>query len=107
MDAKNLIEEGKSYLGIEFGSTRIKGVVIDAEGNVLATGGHSWENRFDNGVWTYTLDDIWCIYSLSESFWLSHSSSTYGHTYLMELSSSVPSRLSSVQFSHSVMSDSL
>ncbi len=59
MDAKNLIEEGKSYLGIEFGSTRIKGVVIDAEGNVLATGGHSWENRFDNGVWTYTLDDIW------------------------------------------------
>ena len=59
MDAKNLIAEGKSYLGIEFGSTRIKGVVIDEAGNVLATGGHGWENRLDNGIWTYTLDDIW------------------------------------------------
>ena len=59
MDAKNIIAEGKSYLGIEFGSTRIKAVAIDAEGNVLATGGHGWENRLDNGIWTYTLDDIW------------------------------------------------
>ena len=45
MDAKNLIAEGKSYLGIEFGSTRIKGVVIDEAGNVLATGGHGWGIR--------------------------------------------------------------
>ncbi len=59
MDAKNLIAEGKSYLGIEFGSTRIKAVVIDETGTVLATGGHSWENRLDSGIWTYTLDDIW------------------------------------------------
>ena len=59
MDAKNLIVEGRSYLGIEFGSTRIKAVVIDEVGTVLATGGHSWENRLDNGIWTYTLDDIW------------------------------------------------
>ncbi len=59
MDAKNIIAEGKSYLGIEFGSTRIKAVAIDAEGNVLATGGHGWENRLDDGIWTYTLDDIW------------------------------------------------
>ena len=59
MDAKNLIAEGKSYLGIEFGSTRIKGVVIDDCGTVLATGGHSWENRLEDGIWTYTLDDVW------------------------------------------------
>lgn len=59
MDAKNLIAEGKSYLGIEFGSTRIKGVVIDESGTVLATGGHSWENRLENGIWTYSLDDVW------------------------------------------------
>ncbi len=59
MDAKNLIAEGKAYLGIEFGSTRIKGVVIDENGAVLATGGHSWENRLEDGIWTYTLDDIW------------------------------------------------
>ena len=50
MDAKNIIAEGKSYLGIEFGSTRIKAVAIDAEGNVLATGGHGWENRLHDGI---------------------------------------------------------
>ncbi|MCR4755787.1 MAG: FGGY-family carbohydrate kinase [Lachnospiraceae bacterium] len=59
MDNKAIIEQGKSYLGIEFGSTRIKAVVIDEKGTVLATGGHGWENRLSNGVWTYTLDDIW------------------------------------------------
>ena len=59
MDAKNLIEQGKAFLGIEFGSTRIKAVVIDENGTVLATGGHGWENRYENGVWTYTLEDIW------------------------------------------------
>ena len=59
MSGKELIEQGKSYLGIEFGSTRIKAVVIDEKGAVLATGGHGWENRLEDGVWTYTLDDIW------------------------------------------------
>ena len=59
MDAKSIIEQGKSFLGIEFGSTRIKAVVIDENGTVLATGGHGWENRYENGVWTYTLEDIW------------------------------------------------
>lgn len=59
MSAKEIIESGKSILGIEFGSTRIKAVLIDEKGAVLASGGHGWENRFENGVWTYTLDDIW------------------------------------------------
>ena len=59
MDSKKLIEDGKSILGIEFGSTRIKAVVIDEAGNVLATGGHGWENRFENGIWTYSKEDIW------------------------------------------------
>lgn len=59
MEKKNLIEEGKSYLGIEFGSTRIKAVVIDEKGQVLAGGDHTWENRLENGIWTYSLDDIW------------------------------------------------
>lgn len=59
MSAKELIESGKSILGIEFGSTRIKAVLIDEKGAVLASGGHGWENRFENGVWTYSLDDIW------------------------------------------------
>ena len=50
---KELIQDGKTALGIEFGSTRIKGVLIDYDGNVLATGGHEWENRLENGVWTW------------------------------------------------------
>lgn len=37
MGAKELIIEGKTALGIELGSTRIKGVLIDYQGNVLAS----------------------------------------------------------------------
>ena len=55
---KELIERGESCLGIEFGSTRIKAVVIDAKGTVLASGGHSWENRLEDGIWTYSMEDI-------------------------------------------------
>ena len=51
MDAAQLIIEGKGYLGIEFGSTRIKAVLVDKSGNVLASGGHSWENRYEDGAW--------------------------------------------------------
>lgn len=58
MDAKGLIQSGNTALGIEFGSTRIKAVLTDYEGNVLAIGGHSWENSFINGIWTYALDDV-------------------------------------------------
>jgi len=49
----------KVFLGIELGSTRIKAVAIDQDGKPLATGGFDWENRFENGVWTYRLDDVW------------------------------------------------
>ena len=59
MEIKQLIADGKSILGIEFGSTRIKAVMIDENGNPLATGGHSWENRYEDGIWTYSLEDIW------------------------------------------------
>jgi len=51
--------EKKLYLGIELGSTRIKSVLIDFTNEPVAIGGHSWENRLVDGVWTYTLDDIW------------------------------------------------
>ena len=59
MDVKQLIEEGKTYLGIEFGSTRIKAVMVDEKGTPLAAGSHEWENRYENGIWTYSLEDIW------------------------------------------------
>lgn len=48
----------KTYLGIEFGSTRIKAILIDEDAHVVASGAHDWENRLENGIWTYTLEDI-------------------------------------------------
>lgn len=50
---------GTESLGIEFGSTRIKAVLIDDKFNPIATGSHNWENKLVNGIWTYSLDDIW------------------------------------------------
>lgn len=54
-----IIEAGKTSLGIEFGSTRIKAVLIDDKHNPIASGDHVWENRLENGIWTYSLEDIW------------------------------------------------
>ncbi len=57
--AKQTIESGKAKLGIEFGSTRIKAVLIDEDCNPIAQGSHEWENKFEDGLWTYSLDAIW------------------------------------------------
>lgn len=57
MNPAELIGQGRMALGIEFGSTRIKGVLIDYDGNVLATGAYEWENQLVDGVWTYELAD--------------------------------------------------
>ena len=59
MDTKKQIEEGKAVLGIEFGSTRIKAVLIDEEHHPVASGSHEWENQLVDGVWTYSIDAIW------------------------------------------------
>ena len=53
------IEEGKAVLGIEFGSTRIKAELIVSDNVPVAEGAHEWENRLENGIWTYSLEDIW------------------------------------------------
>ena len=45
-------------LGIEFGSTRIKAVLIDENHIPVASGSHEWENRLTDGIWTYTMEDI-------------------------------------------------
>lgn len=58
MDVKEMIMTGKTALGIELGSTRIKGVLIDLRGNVLAVGIHDWENSFIDNIWTYSLEEI-------------------------------------------------
>jgi len=47
------------YLGVEFGSTRIKAVLVDGSATVLATGSHTWENQLVDGQWSYALDDVW------------------------------------------------
>lgn len=70
-NAKELIESGKAVLGIEFGSTRIKAVLVDEKNQPIASGGHDWENQLVDGIWTYSLDAVWegvqdCYKSLVE-----------------------------------------
>ena len=50
----NQIVNGTAVLGIEFGSTRIKGVLIGRDHKVIASGSHEWENDYVDGVWTYS-----------------------------------------------------
>lgn len=56
---QNAIQSGKTALGIEFGSTRIKAVLIGADHTPLASGDHAWENQLEDGLWTYSLDAVW------------------------------------------------
>jgi sugar (pentulose or hexulose) kinase len=63
---KQMIIESKTFLGIELGSTRIKAVLIGEDFAPLVSGTYDWENRLEDGVWTYHLDDVWK--GLRESF---------------------------------------
>jgi sugar (pentulose or hexulose) kinase len=65
-DTRKTIESGESVLGIEFGSTRIKAVLIGEDHTPIASGSHDWENRYEEGVWTYSLEDVWT--GLQESY---------------------------------------
>lgn len=56
---KTYIGEGSAVLGIELGSTRIKAVLIGPDCEPVASGGFDWENRLENGVWTYHMEDVW------------------------------------------------
>ena len=58
-NAQERIESGKAVLGIEFGSTRIKAVLVDETHQPIASGAHDWENQLVDGIWTYSLDMIW------------------------------------------------
>lgn len=62
MDTKTVKEsiiQGKTSLGIELGSTRIKAVLIDEKQQPIASGSHEWENQLIDGIWTYSLEEIW------------------------------------------------
>ena len=48
----------KNFLGIEFGSTRIKAVAIDETFNTVASGDYVWKSDYTDGVWTYSLDEV-------------------------------------------------
>ncbi len=70
-DAREWIRSGAAILGIEFGSTRIKASLIGPDMTPLAAGSHLWENRFEDGVWTYDMADVHdglaaCVDSLVE-----------------------------------------
>ncbi|OOF84736.1 ATPase [Rodentibacter ratti] len=56
---KTLIDTGNVIIGIELGSTRVKAVLIDQKGMILATGGADWENHLINDIWTYHQEEIW------------------------------------------------
>lgn len=58
-DVKNSVINGKTVLGIELGSTRIKAVLIGEDNTPIASGSHDWENSLVNNIWTYSLEDIW------------------------------------------------
>ena len=65
------IEGGKTFLGIELGSTRIKAVLIDENHMPIVSGAYEWENRYENGIWTYSLEEVWvglqgCFQDLKE-----------------------------------------
>ncbi|HRQ23691.1 MAG TPA: FGGY-family carbohydrate kinase [Anaerolineales bacterium] len=58
-EIKKAIENGKTALGIELGSTRIKAVLIAEDHSPIASGSHEWENQYENGIWTYSLEAVW------------------------------------------------
>jgi sugar (pentulose or hexulose) kinase len=51
-DIQKAIESGQTVLGLEFGSTRIKAVLIDQDHTLIASGSYEWENQYENGLWT-------------------------------------------------------
>ena len=58
-DPREAIAAGRTAIGIELGSTRIKAVLIGPDHAPLASGSHDWENQFVDRVWTYSLDAVW------------------------------------------------
>lgn len=58
-DARNVIAGGRTVIGIELGSTRIKTVLIGEDNMPIATGSYDWENSYVDNIWTYSQADIW------------------------------------------------
>jgi sugar (pentulose or hexulose) kinase len=56
---KDVILSGRTALGVEFGSTRIKAVLIGEDAQPIASGSYAWENLYEHGLWTYHTADVW------------------------------------------------
>src|ERR1700739_2385847 len=65
-DTQKAIKSGKTVLGIELSSTRIKALLIGEDERPSASGSYDWENRYENGIWSYNLEDVWT--GLQESY---------------------------------------
>lgn len=66
------IQDGKTALGIEFGSTRIKAILVGSDYTPIASGAYDWENQFVNQIWTYPLEAVWsglqdCYQTMAEN----------------------------------------
>jgi sugar (pentulose or hexulose) kinase len=66
------IRGGSGVLGVEFGSTRIKATLIGSDWQPLASGSYGWQNEYVDGIWTYSMENVWtglaaCYRELSES----------------------------------------
>ena len=71
-EIREAIASGKTQLGIELGSTKIKAVLIDATFSPVASGSHDWKSTYENGRWTYSLEEVWsglqdCYRNLAEN----------------------------------------
>lgn len=71
-EIREAIVSGKTALGIELGSTKIKAVLIDASFSPAASGSHDWKSTYENGSWTYSLEEVWsglqdCYRNLAEN----------------------------------------
>lgn len=58
-DLRQMVRQGQGVLGIEMGSTRIKAILTGPDHSPIASGSHDWENRLENGIWTYSLEEVW------------------------------------------------
>lgn len=72
MSIARQIQEGKTSIGIELGSTRVKSVLIGEDHMPIASGAYDWENHLEQGIWTYSLVEVWqavqsCFKNLSDN----------------------------------------
>ncbi len=77
---KEAIASGKTYLGIEFGSTNIKAVLIGPDYAPIASGSFGWENHLEDGIWSYGMDEVWNGLSCAYKALADDVKSKYGET---------------------------